>query len=195
MPVIPLTDELRQQYQEMFDNCVVRPEYQQEVTNTAAKIAANQQRYQAAGDPLGVPWYVVGLIHSMEASLNFNCHLHNGDPLTARTVHVPAGRPAGGEPPFTWEFSATDALTYDGFDKITDWSLPSTLYNIEKYNGQGYRKLSTPIPSPYLWSYSTYYDTGKYGADGKYDPNLRSKQCGAAVLLRQLVSDGEVTLV
>lgn len=194
MAAIPLTDDLRQQYQQMFDTCTVRPEHQNEVTATTEKIAANQQRYETAGKPLGIPWYVVGVIHCLEGSLSFKTHLHNGDPLTARTVHVPKGRPAAGQPPFTWEVSATDALTFDGFDKVKDWSLPSALYNIEKYNGQGYRRLAKPISSPYLWSFSTFYDKGKFGSDGKYDPELVSKQCGAAVLLRALVDSGAVTL-
>ena len=40
--------------------------------------------------------------------------------------------------------------------------------------------------SPYLWSFSEHYQRGKYATDGRFDANLVSKQCGAAVLLKQL---------
>ena len=53
----------------------------------------------------------LGIIHSLEAEFNFNTHLHNGDPLSAQTVHVPRGRPPTGNPPFQWLDSAIDALT------------------------------------------------------------------------------------
>ena len=100
--------------------------------------------------PVGTPWYVVGVIHALESSLNFGRHLHNGDPLTARTVQVPAGRPKTGQPPFTWEASASDALRYQGFDKWKDWSIPGTLFKLEGYNGFGYRDHHADVPSPYL---------------------------------------------
>jgi lysozyme family protein len=58
------------------------------------------------------------------------------------------------------------------------------LYHWESYNGFGYR--NRDIPSPYLWSFSDLYDTGLYVADGVFDPAVRSKQCGAAVLLKAL---------
>jgi lysozyme family protein len=49
----------------------------------------------AVAGEVGIPWYVVAVIHNMEAGQNLRTHLHNGDSLTARTVHVPAGRPPG----------------------------------------------------------------------------------------------------
>ena len=114
-----LTAGMKSEYQTLFDSCLIRPERLAAVNSTAASIAANKPRYQTVGEPLGVAWYVVGLIHAMEASLNFATHLHNGDPLTDRTTHVPPGRPQTGRPPFTWEESATDALTMQGLPK---WS-------------------------------------------------------------------------
>src|SRR5450432_1043632 len=136
---LPLSDELRTEYQNLFDTCQTRPETQGEINLLAAKIINNRDRYEAVGTPLSIPWHFIGVIHNMESSLRFDRHLHNGDPLTARTVHVPAGRPAGGDPPFTWEASATDALKFQGLDKVTDWSFPALLYQLEKYNGFGYR--------------------------------------------------------
>ena len=157
-----------------------------DVDALVAQIASNRKRYAAARNPVGTPWYVVGVIHALESSLNFGRHLHNGDPLTARTVQVPAGRPKTGQPPFTWEASASDALRYQGFDKWKDWSIPGTLSKLEGYNGFGYRDHHADVPSPYLWSFSTHYGSGKYVADGKWSQTAVSAQCGVAVLLRRM---------
>ena len=109
-------------------------------------------------------------------------HLHNGDPLQARTVHVPAGRAAAGSPPFTWRQSAMDALTMKGFHNVSDCSMPRMLYLLEKYNGFGYRMRR--VPTPYLWSFSNLYEKGKFVQDGRFDPEAVSKQCGAALMLK-----------
>jgi len=179
-----LTDDLRHEYQTLFDTCLVAPPHAAEIESTTTKIAKNQARYEAVGDPLDIPWFFVGVTHCMEGSLDFKTHLHNGDPLTARTVQVPKGRPKKGNPPFTWEDSATDALTLEGFAGLDDWSLTSILFRFEKFNGFGYRPHH--INSPYLWSFSNHYSQGKFAADGVFSPVLVSKQCGAAVLLRRM---------
>jgi lysozyme family protein len=189
------TASLADEYKLLFDSCLITASRLAAVNQLATKIAANRARYQAVGGPLGIPWYAVGLIHAMESSLNFDCHLHNGDPLTGRTVHVPEGRPPNGNPPFTWEQSATDALTFLGLDKVPDWTTPGLLYQLEKYNGFGYRTVpKPPIPTPYLWSFSNQYTAGKFVADGKYSPTAVSQQCGAAVLLKRMVQTGAVVL-
>jgi len=191
----PLTDDLRHQYQSLFSSCVINPAYADAVTKAIAQILSNQARYRSVADPLEIPWYFVALVHAMETSLNFNCHLHNGDSLNARTVHVPAGRPATGHPPFTWEQSATDALRLKKLANVPDWSLSAILYRLEDYNGWGYRKLRAPINTPYLWSFSNHYTRGKFTSDHGYDPKVVSKQCGSAVILFKMTQDGVVTLV
>jgi len=128
----------------------------------------------------------------MECAFRTTTHLHNGDPLTARTVHVPAGRPVVGNPPFTWEQSAIDALQYQGLTKWTDWSLSGVLFKIEAYNGFGYRKHG--IQTPYLWGGSQHYISGKFASDGQWAPNLTSKQTGAGVILKYLQQQNIVTL-
>jgi hypothetical protein len=57
----------------------------------------------------------------MEAGFQIDTHLHNGDPLTRRTVHVPNGQPVVWNPPNDWESSAKDALK--ALAKQQDWSL------------------------------------------------------------------------
>ncbi|MGZ8782251.1 MAG: hypothetical protein ACXWZB_01995 [Gaiellaceae bacterium] len=188
-----LSAELKGDYKRRFDTCVIRPNRSGDVDALVERIAANRKRYAAAGDPVGTPWYVVGVIHALESSLDFSRHLHNGDPLTARTVQVPAGRPKTGQPPFTWEASASDALRFQGFDRWKDWSVPGTLYKLEGYNGFGYRIHHPDVPSPYLWSFSTHYGRGKYVADGKWSATAVSAQCGVAVLLRRLAEKNLIT--
>ena len=185
------TPELRREYRRLFRTAKVRPERTALVQQIAGSLAAHKSRYERAGGPIGVPWWFVAIIHSLEASQNFHTHLHNGDPLTARTVHVPAGRPPG-EPPFTWVESARDALTFDGLADVGGWSISRALFRFEGFNGFGYRKSTIAIPSPYLWSFSQHYTRGKFASDGVYDPDLVSQQCGAGVLLRTMVDAGVV---
>ena len=182
----------KENYEKLFASCIIRESKYSEVDKIISKMVLNKARYQSVGDPLHIPWFVIAIIHSMEGSLRFDTHLHNGDPLSKRTVQVPSGRPKTGNPPFTWEESATDALTFDKLNLWTDWSIAGILYKLELYNGLGYYRQG--INSPYLWSYSNHYTKGKYVQDGRYDPNAVSKQCGAAVLLRRLSEQQLISL-
>jgi lysozyme family protein len=133
----------------------------------------------------GVPWYFIACVHYLECSFSFKKHLHNGDPLTGYTVHVPAHRPkVGHAPPFTFEESAVDAIKLMKYDQVTNWSLPFILLKLEGYNGFGYNRKG--IRTPYLWSYSNHYTKGKYVKDGVYDANAVSSQLGAAVILKRM---------
>lgn len=156
-----------------------------EIDRVIADIFRGESRYRLISRELGVPAHVVGIIHSLECSCNFNLHLFNGDPLTDRTVRVPKGYPKVGEPPFTWEESAIAALTLKGLQNVKDWSIEGTLYRLEAYNGWGY--VPTAIYSPYLWSYTNIYESGKYVRDGIFDPRAVSGQAGAAAIMRRML--------
>src|SRR5262249_48824149 len=140
--------------------------------------------YKAVETETGVPWYVIGLIHLMEAGGNFACHLHNGDSLSGRTVQVPKGRPKDGTPPFTWKDSAIDAIRYDGLDKVEDWSIERICFELEKFNGWGYRNNHPEVLSPYLWSGTNHYARGKYVKDRQWDPAAVSGQSGAMAIFK-----------
>ena len=189
---MPLTREMRSDYEAKFKRASIREDFRTRTEATLARIVSRKDRYEAVSRATGVPWHIIAIIHNLECSGNFGCHLHNGDPLRRRTVNVPAGRPRTGNPPFTWEASAIDALTYDGFTRWEDWSVAGTLYKLEGYNGFGYRKRG--IASPYLWSGTQHYTRGKYVADGKFDPRATSSQVGAAALLLLMRGDGLITL-
>lgn len=182
-------DALRSEYNDLYASMVVRPERIAQVDAIARRLKSNEARYRSVADPIGVPWFVVGIIHSLEGG-GFSAHLHNGDPLTARTTHVPANRPLSGTPPFTWEESARDALAMRGWNAATDWSLAGMLYQLEKYNGFGSR--ARGIATPYLWSFTNHYTRGKFASDGRYDPNLVSAQAGGAAILRRMSDLGLV---
>jgi lysozyme family protein len=181
-----LTTSLSTQYVDLWKSCAVRSQRRAQADAIVDRIVRNKTRYKEAGKPHGVPWHVVGVIHMLEGSGSFSTHLHNGDPLTARTVHVPKGRPKDGRPPFRWEKSASDALVFDGLARWKNWSLPGTLFALERFNGFGYRPRH--INTPYLWSFSNHYTKGKFVQDGVFSPTAVSQQCGAAVLLKRMVS-------
>jgi len=63
---------------------------------------------------------------------------------------------------------------------------------LEGYNGFGYRTRHPEVLSPYLWSYSNHYESGKYVADGTFSPSAVSQQCGAAILLRRMSETGTI---
>lgn len=191
-----LTEALRAEYAQLFTKAAIRPEYAATVASVADRIVSptHRPRYAAVAAATGVPALVVGIIHSLEAGLRFDCHLHNGDPLSARTVHVPAGRPARGEPPFAWEDSAADALCRQGLDRWTDWTQPGLAFVLERYNGWGYRRYHPRVKSPYLWGGTTAYTAGKYVADGTWSDDAVSRQCGGMAVLRRLLETGRADL-
>jgi lysozyme family protein len=188
-----LTPELKNEYQQLFTTCAVRPNKVGEVDLIITRISLNRAKYEAVGNPMGIPWQFIAVIHNLESSLSFLKHLHNGDPLTGRTFQAPPGRPASGNPPFTWEFSAADALRLKNLEHRPDWSLAVMLFRLERYNGFGYRTLNTGVRSPYLWSFSFHYDKGKFVKDGVFSPTAVSAQCGAATLLRRMSDRGLIT--
>ncbi len=180
-----LTQALTAEYQDLFDSCSIQSQHQAAVERLARQLTQQQPRYAAVAQLTDIPWPVIAVIHALEASQRFDRYLHNGDPLHSRTVHVPKHRPLT-RPPFTWEASAIDALHYSGLAKWRNWSIAGTLFKLEAYNGWGYRRYHPQVLSPYLWSFSQHYQRGKYAADGRFDADLVSQQCGAAMLLKHL---------
>ncbi|NVK33188.1 MAG: peptidase M15A [Rhodobacteraceae bacterium] len=184
---------LEEEYKRFFVGARFRSKAAEEEVHRLCRAAAtDRSRYESVAEQTGIPWWFIAAIHLLESGRNFSRHLHNGDRLTARTKNIPKNRPLSGSPPFSWEQSAVDALQIKHFHERTDWSIARVLYRLEQYNGFGYRNSSVRIPTPYLWSLTTLYNKGKYSRDGHYDPNLVSKQCGAAAFLRGLVAIGAI---
>jgi lysozyme family protein len=180
-------EQLKDEYAQLWASMAVRTSFKPALDASAKTIIANRERYQAVAEMTKVPWYVIGLIHQMEAGCSFGCHLHNGDSLARKTVQVPANRPVSGQGPFKWEASACDALLMKSLEAVKDWTIERICFELERYNGWGYRNYHKTTLTPYLWSGTTHYARGKYVADGKWDATHVSKQTGAIALLKTLM--------
>ncbi|MER9151013.1 hypothetical protein NKI30_20565 [Mesorhizobium opportunistum] len=154
------------------------------IDNGANEITAGRQTFETVAKATHAPWYVVGVVWMLETGGDFSTHLHNGDPLTAQTVHVPAGRPLQGQPPFTWEASAIDAIKLYKLDNTDTLDLGDMLDRLEGYNGYGYRRHQ--VSSPFLWAFTSGYAGGSYVADGVFASDVKWARPGAVALLRRL---------
>lgn len=169
-----------------FNDVVIK--YPIVTSKQADELLSNLERYKAVAIATGVPAAIIGCIHCLEASFNFNTCLHNGDPLPGPTTHVPKGRG-----PFeSWELAAIDALKLDGLVSQVPLTIDVWLYKLEEYNGLGYRKHR--INSPYIWSGTQFYSKGKYVEDGIFDSEAVSSQIGAAALLKDIQQRGLLNL-
>jgi lysozyme family protein len=178
---------VEQGYGNLFSKMIVRDGHVSQISSIIAKILLGKERYVSIEKDTGVPWFWIGIVHSLEGNCNFSTYLGNGEPLSRRTTMVPVGRG-----PFkTWEDGASDAINLLGLSKLTDWSLPRCLYQFEAWNGFGYVKYN--INSPYLWSFSSLYSCGKYVSDGEFDESAVSAQCGAAVILKEMIAKNIVS--
>lgn len=163
---------------------------QAKVTRNFAGVAAHlvagpaKLRYQAVEGRTGVPWFIIAVIHERECSQNWMGSLAQGDPWNRVSIHVPAGR----GPFSSWEECAVDALAncapYAARNR--DWSIGASLTKLEEYNGLGYAARARP--SPYIWSGTDQYVSGKYIRDGVYDPEAVDSQLGCAGLLMAMMA-------
>jgi lysozyme family protein len=176
-------ETLSNEYAALWSQLNIRDDWKARARTGAKRIISGRVEYEAVQQLTGVPWWMIGIIHALECGYRFDRHLHNGDPLTRRTTRVPANRPPNGDGPFTWRASACDALLMKNLDDVGEWTLPRVLYELERYNGFGYRQKSTNIASPYLWSGSTHYTAGKYIRDHVWSRTAVSEQIGAAPLI------------
>jgi lysozyme family protein len=171
-------------YQRLWETCEIMPGMLGVVKAVCAKLQSYKTRYVEVMDITGVPWEIIACIHNLECSCRFDRHLHEGSPLTGRTLNVPKGRPIKGNPPFSWLDSAVDALGYDKLTEVKDWSPARAMHMLCAYNGFGY--ISKGINSPYLFSMTNQYVKGKYVSDGVFDSEAVSQQVGAVAILKVL---------
>jgi lysozyme family protein len=194
-----LTKILQIEYEDSWKNCQINQSYADDLYMAVERILLNKHRYKSVSLKTGVPWYVIAVIHSLESDCDFRTHLHNGDSLEHRTINVPEGRPATGDPPFSWEYSAEDALSIERALCIKCWNLSTLFWFLEGFNGWGYRegkgrKTTPPCRSPYIYSGTRYYESGKYTADGTFDEKSVSDQIGCMALLKELELRNEINI-
>lgn len=182
---IPNADE----YEETYATAGLTPGFLSKLDTAWSVISdANaMSMYRAVGVRQGMPWYMVALIHMRESTFNFKTYLHNGDPLKDRagnptpTVHVPAGKLF-----LTWDEAAQDALSAKarvGLSPLPG-GVAAECYFFERFNGMGYRNRGKI--SPYLWSGTSAYVSGKFSSDGHYDPSAIDKQIGCMAMRKWL---------
>jgi lysozyme family protein len=165
-----------------------------EFHKVASRLLTNKDQYQEIEKGTSVPWYVVAVIHEREASGDFTKQLSQGDPLNHVSVHVPRGRGPFlshvDDPQLQGAFyrGALDALIdcAPHAAKWGDWSVGGALTLLEEYNGLGYA--ARDRPSPYVWSGTDQYISGKYVRDGVYDPHAVDVQLGCAPLIASMMT-------
>jgi len=114
-------------------------------------------------------------LHYRECNNNRNCQMFNGERWNRRTTLVPKGL----GPWNSAEDAMHAAIEYKQIPSEFD-EMAEALQFIEGWNGWGY--MNKGVPSPYVWSGSNHYISGKYVADGQYDPAVVDRQLGAGVL-------------
>jgi lysozyme family protein len=149
----------------------------------AARIIKLMPRYKAVSTKTGVPAAWLAAVNERESSSCLSTYLGNGDRLTAKTRHVPAGR----GPFATWEAGAEDALALDKISAVAlaDWRWARACYLAELWNGFGYR--ARGIHSPYLWSGTSIPCEGKFVSDGQFAAGVQDSQLGIVPLALALI--------
>jgi lysozyme family protein len=155
-------------------------------------LITGKDKFQKLSTLTHVPWGVIAVIAYREygflyekgkpPALRWDKSLGQGDAWNLPSVHEPAHRG-----PFKgWLEAGYDALVNcpPFAAKWRDWSPGGSLALLVKYNGEGYDNIG--IPDPYILSGTDQYIKGKYGSDGRYNPNLVDKELGCAVLISRM---------
>jgi len=160
------------------------------IDGVSHKLVAAKARYQAVEAKTSVPWAVVAVIHERESSQSWLASLAQGDRWDRVSIHVPRGR----GPFASWEAAAEDALVIcpPHAARWTDWSIGGALTLLEQFNGLGYA--ARGLPSPYVWASTNQYHSGKYIADGHFDPHAIDHQIGCSALLNRMSAIDQTVL-
>lgn len=193
-------EEHKKDYENLWATCSIRPEHEKAVKALADRILKGRTQYEKvanmlAGELPHISWWIIGVIHHMEAGCDFNKYQQNGAPVGQVSKIVPKGIIFD-----SWEDSALAASR----DELTglDGTIAKTLAVLEGFNGYGYRLFHQDVKSPYLWSFTNHYTKGKYveekDAAGVYrvrwKPDLVSQQCGIAAILENLKQQNKVSI-
>lgn len=161
---------------------------------TAKRLAELKPRLVPVALKTGVPWWVIAVILEREAAGRTDRYLGNGQRLDRVTTEVPKGR---------GPFYGADAFERGCYDALIDcaphtaawrdWSPGGTLTALEMYNGLGYAARGKP--SPYVFSGTDQYRSGKYVEDGPkgYRPDVVDRQEGCApIIARMMAADPSI---
>lgn len=142
-------------------------------------------RYTAVSAETGIPAELIAAIHWRECSGSFDKYLHQGDPLGKAAVRVPTNIPIFHD----WHKAAVHALTMsdkaahqDNLGVTAETEDPATLATYaEAYNGLGYHNRERV--SPYVYSGTDAYESGKYVRDGVFSNSAVDKQLGVITMM------------
>jgi lysozyme family protein len=174
-------------YESYFWSANIRPQRIEIVDAVVKRLIDARPRLEHVAQATNSPWYVIAAFWMEETGGSFNTHLHNGDRLTGKTIHVPAGRPLDWPPPAgvdPWEYSALDALHFYKLDDLNGLPIGEILARLERANGMGYQKRG--LFSPFLWAGTDLYEKGKFVADAVFNSEVVDQQIGVATMLRRL---------
>lgn len=145
----------------------------------------NRHRYEEVSQATNMPAELIAALHWRESTADFNTYLHQGDPLGKPAVNIPTNIPVF----YEWEEAAKHALNMeyhknrqDDLEIEQDTKNPNALATYaETFNGLGY--FLRGKPSPYVYSGTDQYMSGKYVSDGRYNSNVVDQQIGVMPLL------------
>jgi lysozyme family protein len=175
-------DSLKEEYNSLLAR--MRITRQSEVDFVSKKLMkfVTDGRYKEVSDKLGIPQVFIATSFEREASSDFRLSPAQGDRWDRVSVHVPRGRG-----PFpSWTAAAIDSYTLDKLDRVgkENWTWARFCYEGELFNGFGYR--AHGVHTPYLWAGSNNYTSGKFVADGRFDPNHVDTQLGIVPVARAM---------
>lgn len=150
-------------------------------------------RLGAVAAATNIPVVVMAAIGERECGFDFTKNWGQGDSLARPSVHVPKNRPPLGAPPndhfpVSWEYAAIDAFTacdHLSLLSVPAWTMAYACWKWEAYNGFGYR--AHGIRSPYVVGGTNLQQSGKYVADGVFDPNEMDGQLGCLPIAMRMI--------
>lgn len=148
-----------------------------------AHYEANKERYEKIAKDANVPAALIAALHYRESTGDFDTYLHQGDPLGKKAVHVPKDIPVFHE----FDEAALHALEMkqsieDQTGLTKDTRDPAVVATYaEAYNGLGYH--NRDVPSPYVYSGTEEYRSGKYVSDGNYSSRTKDEQPGVIAMM------------
>jgi len=159
---------------------------QRDLKSFEANYDKHKAEYEAVAAKSDLPPELIAALHWRESSGNFHTYLAQGDPLGRPAVHVPRGKPVRTD----WSLAAEDALSdkrgtqtkLDLHQDSTDLAGIATY--AEYYNGLGYAHRGKP--SPYVFSGTDQYTSGKYIRDGVYSSKTKDTQLGVVAMVQDL---------
>lgn len=174
-------------YDDNWDRLKVLPEFFDRLKKGRGILLGGRKQYELVSSKIEIPWYVVGVIHCMEAWDEdlWKGSLHNGMPWDEVNAIIPSG-PRG---PFqSWEEAALDALSLSSLPH--QWTVSSISRFLEDWNSS-YENLN--VNSPYLYYGSNIECLGKFKRGIGFVRYAENRQIGSLVILKSLVESGDIS--